>query len=347
MPPPFSGSRARRVQRTTPSDVGSPDATPSGNAEGWKRDRPEVRRAAPIPSRARPPVSRIATVQPTLEQRVETDLIGHRLSSVADGAVAPGSGSWRGCLRCPAPRNGASLRRKSSQQCSGDLDFREDLSPARLANTCRPTPGIPAERGFMRAASGAGFGFRVFTIEGRPNPATEGGEWPSADLRTAVSPNYLAALGVPLIEGRAFTEADSRGARRAARRARQPAPGRDLVAGRDRSRPAHPVPGQSGKRRPPVAGSGQKAPTRWRAPSGRNRSRCCRSWVQRGAATARRVPRRSRRPHEGHHSVAPRRRQPGRLPPAAFLGAGAAKDEGACCSCPRGTRSRRRGRRRG
>ena len=36
---------------------------------------------------------------------------------------------------------------------------------------------------------GAGFGFSVFTIEGRPNPATEGGEWPSADLRTAVSPD--------------------------------------------------------------------------------------------------------------------------------------------------------------
>ena len=61
---------------------------------------------------------------------------------------------------------------------------------------------------------GAGFGFSVFTIEGRPNPATEGGEWPSADLRTAVSPDYLTALGVPIIEGRAFTEADSSGARR-------------------------------------------------------------------------------------------------------------------------------------
>ena len=61
---------------------------------------------------------------------------------------------------------------------------------------------------------GAGFGFSVFTIEGRPNPATEGGEWPSTDLRTAVSADYLTALGVPIVEGRAFTEADSSGAQR-------------------------------------------------------------------------------------------------------------------------------------
>ena len=61
---------------------------------------------------------------------------------------------------------------------------------------------------------GAGFGFSVFMIEGRPNPATEGGEWPSTDLRTAVSADYLTALGVPIVEGRAFTEADSSNAQR-------------------------------------------------------------------------------------------------------------------------------------
>ncbi len=57
-------------------------------------------------------------------------------------------------------------------------------------------------------------GFSVFLIEGRPNPATEGGEWPSADLRTAVSAGFLDALGVPIVEGRPFTGADSSGAQR-------------------------------------------------------------------------------------------------------------------------------------
>ena len=39
MPPPVSGSGARRVQSTAPSAAGSPDATPSVNGEVWKRRR--------------------------------------------------------------------------------------------------------------------------------------------------------------------------------------------------------------------------------------------------------------------------------------------------------------------
>ena len=54
----------------------------------------------------------------------------------------------------------------------------------------------------------------VFMIEGRPNPATEGGEWPWADLRTAVNADYLRTLEVSMIAGRPFTEADVSGARR-------------------------------------------------------------------------------------------------------------------------------------
>ena len=94
---------------------------------------------------------------------------------------------------------------------------------------------------------GAGFGFSVFTIEGRPNPATEGGEWPSTDLRTAVSADYLTALGVPIVEGRAFTEADSSGAQRVVLVSRRLA--ETWWPGESRGRPAHPVPGQSGRRR--------------------------------------------------------------------------------------------------
>ena len=61
---------------------------------------------------------------------------------------------------------------------------------------------------------GAVGGVSVFRIEGRPNPATEGGEWPLADLRTAVSAEYLRTLEVPIIAGRPFSEAEVSGAER-------------------------------------------------------------------------------------------------------------------------------------
>ena len=53
-------------------------------------------------------------------------------------------------------------------------------------------------------------------IEGRPDPATERGEWPWADLRTAVNADYLSTLGVSIVAGRPFTEADVSGAQRVA-----------------------------------------------------------------------------------------------------------------------------------
>ena len=61
---------------------------------------------------------------------------------------------------------------------------------------------------------GAVGGGSVFRIEGRPNPATEGGEWPWADLRTAVSADFLRTLEVSVIAGRPFTESDVSGAQR-------------------------------------------------------------------------------------------------------------------------------------
>ena len=54
----------------------------------------------------------------------------------------------------------------------------------------------------------------VFMIEGRPDPATEGGEWPWADLRAAISADYLQTLGVPIVAGRPFAEADASGGQR-------------------------------------------------------------------------------------------------------------------------------------
>ena len=62
---------------------------------------------------------------------------------------------------------------------------------------------------FGTAGSGS-----VFVIEGRSNPATDGGEWPWVDLRTAVSPGYLRTLGVQIVAGRGFAETDVSGSQR-------------------------------------------------------------------------------------------------------------------------------------
>ena len=112
---------------------------------------------------------------------------------------------------------------------------------------------------------GAGFGFSVFMIEGRPNPATEGGEWPSADLRTAVSAGYLNALGVPIVEGRGFTEADSSGAQRVALVSRRLAdtwwPGETAVGQRIQ------FPGSQGDADPWRTVVGVVADVRWQGPA--------------------------------------------------------------------------------
>ena len=75
--------------------------------------------------------------------------------------------------------------------------------------------GLPGVRS-AAAADQIPFGPRrhgsVFLIEGRPNPATEGGEWPWADMSAIVSDDYFRTLGVPLLEGRGFSNADHAGA---------------------------------------------------------------------------------------------------------------------------------------
>lgn len=48
----------------------------------------------------------------------------------------------------------------------------------------------------------------VFVIQGRPHPATAGGDWPWADVRAAVSDGWFDLLGIRVLEGRGILESD-------------------------------------------------------------------------------------------------------------------------------------------
>ena len=130
----------------------------------------------------------------------------------------------------------ALLARSLAVQLSVDVGFSADQrvaaevapSPARHPNDTarldfytaleRRLRGLPFIRAVGLSSVFEPFGTpargSVFLIEGRPNPATEGGEWPWADLRTAVSSDYLNTLGVSMAAGRPFTEDDVAGAQR-------------------------------------------------------------------------------------------------------------------------------------
>jgi predicted permease len=132
----------------------------------------------------------------------------------------------------------ALLARSLAVQLSVDVGFSADQrvaaevapSPARHPNDTarldfytaleRRLRALPFVRGVGLSTVfepfGAAAGGSVFLIEGRPNPATEGGEWPWADLRAAVSGDYLNTLGVSMVAGRPFTDDDVEGAQRVA-----------------------------------------------------------------------------------------------------------------------------------
>ena len=99
-------------------------------------------------------------------------------------------------------------------------EFRYRDAPARrefyrgLLERVAATSGIQAAAFTDRLPFASQLWGSVFIVEGRPNPATEGGDWPWADVRAAVSEHFLDTIGVPVLKGRAFTPADGPTAQR-------------------------------------------------------------------------------------------------------------------------------------
>jgi putative ABC transport system permease protein len=56
----------------------------------------------------------------------------------------------------------------------------------------------------------------VFSIEGRPDPASESGEWPWADYRAAASASYFDTIGMRITTGRSFGSSDTAASERVA-----------------------------------------------------------------------------------------------------------------------------------
>jgi putative ABC transport system permease protein len=81
--------------------------------------------------------------------------------------------------------------------------FAEDLV-ARL----RGMPGVRAAAAGNALPFAGGASGSVFAIEGRLDPATARGQSPRADVRAAITVDYLPVLSIPILDGRAFTAAD-------------------------------------------------------------------------------------------------------------------------------------------
>ncbi|HSF39238.1 MAG TPA: ABC transporter permease [Thermoanaerobaculia bacterium] len=88
-------------------------------------------------------------------------------------------------------------------------DVRRRLFYQELARRLEALPGVSTVAlGSGVPFGGGGYG-SVFLIEGRPEPGTAGAaDWPYADSRVMVSPEYFKALEIPLLQGRGFTGSD-------------------------------------------------------------------------------------------------------------------------------------------
>jgi putative ABC transport system permease protein len=99
-----------------------------------------------------------------------------------------------------------------------EIRYREPEQDVRVFDQvlegARLTPGVKSA-GVSNAVPfrDEGYGM-VAWIEGRPRPSA-GGDWPNFAYR-AVSPEYFAALGVPMVQGRAFSADDRAGRPRVA-----------------------------------------------------------------------------------------------------------------------------------
>ncbi len=124
-----------------------------------------------------------------------------------------------------------------SESRLGDDAARRDFF-ARLEERLAALPGVSAVSATSQLPFAEGIYGSVFVIEGRPDPATRGGDWPLADAAPVVGADFLRTLGIPLLRGRGFTDADREGAPGVVlvseALARRHWPGEDPIGGRIR-----------------------------------------------------------------------------------------------------------------
>jgi predicted permease len=89
-----------------------------------------------------------------------------------------------------------------------DTPARRRQFAAELVGRVRDLPGVRAAAAASALPFAGGVASSVFSIEGRPDPAGESGEWPGADVKAAIGPEFLGALATPVVSGRGFTDAD-------------------------------------------------------------------------------------------------------------------------------------------
>lgn len=86
----------------------------------------------------------------------------------------------------------------------------------RLLARVRQAPGVTLASAATGMPLGAPAYGAVFSVEGRPDPATQSGEWPFADVMASVDADYFPTMGMGVEDGRGFAASDREGAERVA-----------------------------------------------------------------------------------------------------------------------------------
>jgi putative ABC transport system permease protein len=97
----------------------------------------------------------------------------------------------------------------------GDAAARRELVGV-LLERLRSAPGVTMASAATAMPLGAPAYGAVFSIEGRPDPATQSGEWPLAHVMASVDAGYFRTMGTPVVAGRGFTLEDRQGTERVA-----------------------------------------------------------------------------------------------------------------------------------